>query len=76
MGATTRSETLYCCDRCKHETTNPYDKSQQSNIRVHMSGIGYTGDVGGATLHYWLCGECTREFQQFMKNAETVVPPA
>lgn len=72
MAVTTTTETVYTCDRCQHETTNPYDRDQQSNITAQMSGLGYNGDVGGATLHYWLCGDCTRGFQLFMKNADAV----
>lgn len=62
--------TIYICDRCGHRTTNPYDKNAQTTmtIRLQQAAVALNGDVGGAVTNKWLCGDCSRDFEQFMKH--------
>ena len=68
MGSRAVTVTLYTCDRCKYETEDAlvggvcYEGRYTSLIRA------YSGDVGGATVYFWLCGKCSTEFSAFMKG--------
>ena len=68
--------TKYTCDRCGHETFEANDKrdTEAGSLKVSWEGsissCGYDGAWGGAGIDKkaWLCFDCTKEFNDFMRR--------
>jgi len=63
---------ILICDRCK-EKAERYS-GVFSYCGMHLSGEswgkGHDGSVGGLTVKYDFCQNCTTDFEKWVKNAE------
>jgi hypothetical protein len=67
MPVTQRTTTIYICDRCEFTSEDSYARGGYLELTGHKALRAYDGATGGGVVKVWMCGDCLRAFQEFMK---------
>lgn len=68
MGIIQKGTTVYRCDRCGHQSEDPYERDGDATLEVALSWCRESGEVDGGVDHWWLCGKCATDFSIFIRS--------